>query len=90
MTSIKKDNNGINTIAGLLNTDGSTVKPIKADPSTHLMDIDNNTTGSDNGGESAGRDSNFVTTLLAVSSLDGATPVALYVDSSGQLLIKST
>jgi hypothetical protein len=35
------------------------------------------------------RDDNFVPTLLAVSSVDGETPVVLYTDSEGKLLIDS-
>ena len=35
------------------------------------------------------RDDNFVPTLLAVSDVDGETPVVLYVDSDGKLLIDS-
>lgn len=90
MTNAIKDNNNINTMVGVLNTDGATVSLIKADPISHAIDINDGTTGSDFGGDNATRDSNVVTTLLAVSNSDGLTPVPLYVDSSGLLLTKST
>ena len=76
----QRDENNVPTIIGVLNTDGSTIVPIKAD---------DNTTGSDNGPNRALHDDNFVPTILAVSSVDGVTPVAVYTDSSGNLLIDS-
>jgi len=84
-----RDQNNIPVILGLLNTDGSTLTPICANPSNNGVCIDDDTTGSDNGGTQAGRDQSFVTSLMAVSSSDGVTPVTLYVDSSNNLLINS-
>ncbi len=46
--------------------------------------------GAINGGSEAKSDSNGEKTLLAVSNSDGETPVSLYANSNGQLLIKST
>ena len=85
----QRDENNVPTIIGVLNTDGSTIVPIKADPVTNALKIDDNTTGSDNGPNRALHDDNFVPTILAVSSVDGVTPVAVYTDSSGNLLIDS-
>lgn len=90
MGKAERDNNNITTILGTLNSDGSTPTPIKIDPTTHELKIDDDTTGSDNSGDIADRDDNMVTVMLGVSSADGATPTALYADSSGNLLIDST
>lgn len=75
---------------GALNTDGVTPTPVKADPSTHFIMTDDNTTGSDLSDAPAIRDANRVTGLMAVSEVDGVTPVPLYVDSDGKLLIDSS
>lgn len=90
MATIKKDNNSVNIAAGVLNTDGETPTMLEADPSDHSLDVDDNTTGSDAGSNNASRDDNRVTTLLAVSSSDESTPVPLFVDSDGNLLVDST
>lgn len=87
----QKDQNGTNTIIGVLNTSGNTTQRAKCDPTTHALIVSDGTGGSNNGPSArALHDENGVTTLLAVSSVDGVTPVALYVDSSGALLIQST
>jgi len=86
----ERDDNNIPTIIAVLNTNGTTVGVVDANPTTHSLSVDNNTTGSDNGPTRALRDENFVPTLIAVSSVDGVTPVALYVDSDGKLLIDET
>lgn len=75
---------------GVLNTDGATPTRVKIDPTTHILDIEDNTTGSDLGNDLAARDNSGVPVLIAVSSVDGVTPVPLYVNSSGQLLIQTT
>lgn len=90
MAEAKKDNNSINTMQGVLNTDGATPTNITADPTTHLTDVMHGTGGSDLGNDDAARDDNSVPVLLATSNADGETPVPLYVNSSGQLLIKAT
>lgn len=93
MTNAKRDENRVTTMTGVLNTDGSTIENIYADPtSNNSLMVDDNTTGSDNGPspERALRDGNYVTTLYAVSETDGETPVALYVTNSGELLIDHT
>jgi hypothetical protein len=86
----KRDENNIPAILGVLNTDGTTVQAIEANPTTHSLSVDNNTTGTDQGPDYALRDENFVPTLLAVSSADGETLVPLYVDANGKLLIDET
>lgn len=90
MTNATRDNNNVPAILAVLNTDGETVTPVEINPTTHGLSVDNASTGADNGPTHALRDENFVTTLLAVSDVDGVTPVALYVDANGKLLIDET
>lgn len=85
-----KDQNGISTLVGVLNSDGSTIIRVQADSSTHALAVSDGNTGSNMGPTNAKKDGNRVATLLAVSSSDGVTPVAVYTDSSGNLLIQST
>ena len=90
MTNARRDQNNVPTKLAVLNTDGTTVVRLKANPSSNnSMKVDDNTTGSDNGPSRALRDENMVPTLMAVSSVDGITPVVLYSDSNGNLLIDS-
>lgn len=90
MTQARKDNNQVNTMLGTQQTDGVTPEHIKANPTTHGLTIDDNTTGTDQSPtDIAKRDQNMVPVLIAVSETDGATPVQLYVDADGKLLIDS-
>lgn len=90
MTNAQRDQNNIPTLTGVLNTTGASIVRVKANPATNnSLKIDNNTTGSDNGPSRALRDENFVPTMLAVSSVDGVTPVVVYASSDGKLLVDS-
>ena len=89
MTNASRDNNRVTTIIGMLNTDGTTLTPIKINPSGNALKVDDGTTGSDSGPSVAGRDTNFVTSLFAESSAGDGALVALYADSNGNLLINS-
>lgn len=91
MTNAKRDENNVPTMLGVLNTDGTTIIPIKIgiDAGDNVVKVDDNTTGSDLGPTRALRDENYVTTLIGVSSADGVTPVAVYADANGKLLIDS-
>lgn len=75
-------------MTGVLNTDGVTPTNVKIDPTTHVLDSDDNTTGSDLGNDLADRDDNGRTTLIATDANSAIIP--LYVNSSGQLLIDSS
>lgn len=77
------------SLTGRLDSNGLTVTRIRVDSSTHRMKIDDHNTGSDNGGTFAATDENSRPTAFAVSNADGVSPIALYVNSSGQLLINS-
>ena len=89
MTAIPRDLNRITAIAGVLDSDGLTIKPVYADPNTHRLKVADGTTGSSIAGNDAKRDENRVTTMMAVST-DGVTLIPLYVNSSNQILTKST
>lgn len=90
MANASKDQNGVNSLIVGLDTDGVTIVRIKADPTDHVLEVSDGTTGTDHGPVNDLRDANNVPALLAVSSTDGLTPVVIYGDSSGNLLIKST
>lgn len=89
MANALLDENSRPTMTAELNTTGSSVIRVTADPSTHAVDADDNTTGSDHG-DGILTDENGRPSLFAVSSSDGITLIPLYADSTGQLLIKST
>ena len=86
----QRDGNFVTTMTAVLNTDGKTVKKITANPANHGISVANGVGGADNGPQNAIHDDNDVHTLVAVSSVDFTTPVVLYADASGKLLIQST
>lgn len=90
MADASIDENSRATLTARLNTNGLTVTRVQADASTHVLSVNDGTSGSDNGGTFAATDSNGRPTVFAVSSADGVTLVALYADSSGNLLIDHT
>lgn len=89
MADAKRDQNFVPTLLAVLNTDGQTVKPVEITPTGHYLQVEDNTTGTDQGGNIAARDQNFVTTMIAVSEDDGVTPVELYINAQGKLLVDS-
>jgi len=90
MANAKKDNNGISTLLGVLDTNGSTLVRVKVNASSNnALQVSNGSTGTDRGPSIAPRDENFVPALIAVSSVDGVTPVVVYADTNGKLLINS-
>lgn len=84
------DGNRIPTLKAVLNTDGVTVSNVLASPTTFRLASSDGTAGSDFGVPTSQRDHDRVTVLMAVSATDGTTPVEVYCNSSGQLLIQST
>lgn len=84
------DENSIATLTAALNSNGSTIIAVKANASTHGLKVSDATSGSDNGPANALHDENSRPTLIGVSSADGITPVVVYADSSGNLLIDSS
>ena len=51
MANASRDENNVPTILGVLDTDGVSVVKIEADPATHVLQVENSSTGSDNGGD---------------------------------------
>ena len=94
MATAALDENGVPSLVAALNTDGTTPIRITANPTNHGLSISDNISdninGSDNGRTVAYRDENSKPVLLAVSSVDGVTPVEVYANSSGELLVDST
>ena len=89
MSNAKRDENNVPTLI-CSQTDGATIVRIKVNPANNGLKISDGTTGSDNGPVNALRDENSVHVLMAVSSVDGVTPVAVYADSNGNILTQST
>ena len=83
------DQNNVATLIAV-ETDGVTLINLEASPSSHALDTSNGTSGTDNGPTQSRHDNNNVHIIMATSEIDGKTPVALYSDSSGNLLIQST
>lgn len=90
MANASKDQNGRNSLIGVLESSGELVIAVQANPTTHRLSIADATTGSNYGPANALPDGNFVSTLLGVSYLDGVTIVPIYCDSNGNLLVDST
>jgi len=88
MANAKTDSNQIPTMLGLLNSDGETPTLLKINPTTHGLDVSNGTSGSDVGRDTADHDDNQRTTMCATDANGAIIP--LWINSSGQLLIKST
>lgn len=84
------DENGVRTLIAGWNVDGKTIIRVKANPSNHGLKVSDGTTGSDLGPINDLRDQNFHPALMAVSSVDGVTPVVVYADNDGNLLVQST
>lgn len=84
------DENSVAGITAGLNTDGSTIVRVKVNATNHGLKVSDGTTGTNHGPTNDLRDENMRPTLMAVSSADGKTPVVVYADSLGNLLIQST
>lgn len=91
MTNAYRDENNVPTLIGTLNTNGTSIVRILVVPTTHLLKVSDGSSGSDNGnnGNNANKDENSVPVFMAVSSVDGKTPVEVYTDASGNLLVNS-
>ena len=87
--SLPRDANRQTMLAGVLNTDGSTVTAVYVNPTTHGVKYVDATTGSSFTTTTIQRDANRATTIWGVSSSNGVTPVSIYCDSSNNLLIDS-
>lgn len=90
MTNAVRDNNGVTTLMVMSDANGVTPMLVYADPVTHAIIFDDNTTGSGPARTDALRDQNYETGLIATSNADGVTPVPIYgIAASGKIYINS-
>jgi len=91
MANSQKDQNGRDSLISSLNTDGTTIVTLKANPANNALKALDASTGSDAGnhGGIALIDQNGVSAMTALSSTGDGTIIQLYADSSGNLLIDS-
>ncbi len=99
MANAKRDENNVPTLICALNTDGSTPTLVKVDPTNHGLKYNDDTTGTGFAGNVASRDANNVPVLIGVASatvsvdgvdyIEGVTPVEVYANSSGEILVDS-
>lgn len=92
MSNAGHDENGRTTIICASSADGVTIVPILADPTTHSLLNDDNTTGNDSGNNSgvAILDQNSVPVWTALSSNGDGTIIEVYGDAAtGKVLIDS-
>ena len=90
MTNAQIDGNDRPTMIGVSNTNGTSIVRVTAVPTNHGLSIVDGTGQADlgNNGNNAMLDDNSKQVLLAVSSVDGVTPVEVYVKAStGQILV---
>lgn len=99
MANASRDENDVPTLLGALSTDGITPIKVKVVEADHGLQIEDSTGGTDHGVQNAVRDGNFVPVLMGVASetitvngisyVQGVTPVEVYADSNGRLLVNS-
>ena len=88
--SAKLDQNRVPTMQAVSNADGSTILNVCAKDADHSLCADEGATGSDLGPVNDLRDGNRKVAFMAVSAVDGITPIPIYVDSiTNKLLINS-
>lgn len=100
MANASIDSNSVASLTGALSTTGGTLVRVKANASTHALQISDAATGTDFGPADALHDDNGRPSLMGVASqtittggvsyVQGVTPVVVYVDSDGNLLVDST
>lgn len=90
MSNASKDDNAVSTLIAVDSSDGQAIIPVQANPARNRIIVSAGTAGTDLGPENANHDENAVPTLLAVSSVDGVTPVVVYADSDGRLLVDNS
>jgi hypothetical protein len=84
------DQNRVPVVIAVKSTDGVTISSVCADSIKHAVCVVDDTTGSDlSTNENDLRDGNRKVAFMAVSSIDGITPVEVYCDTDGKLLINS-
>jgi len=92
MTNSKKDENGRQSIIGVSQTVPTTIVKAVADPTTHLLLVEDGSTGSNNGNNNgvALLDENSAPVLMACSSAGDGTLVEVYMNPvTGAILVDS-
>lgn len=90
MANSSKDENGVSTAIGALDSNGTTPKRLYVNPTSGALKVDDNTTGTYPGGHVALKDDNDISSMMGVSSSDAKTPLKVLINSTNELLIKST
>lgn len=85
----QKDNNGVSTALGTLQSDGITPVCIKVNPINNALKVVDDTTGTASTSTIAIKNNNGVSVLMGVSSADMETLIPIAIDSNGYLLINS-
>lgn len=86
----KRDQNHVPTLIAVSSADGLTIDLLQVNPTSNGLKVSDDNTGVDHGTVNVKRDENSVPCIMGVSSDDFVTPVAIYTDGSGSLLIQST
>lgn len=92
MSNASRDENSRIAIIAASNLDGTTIVPIKANPTNHALKVEDATGGSDNGNNSgvAMLDENGIPVWTALSSDGSGTIIEVYGDPvTGKLLVNS-
>jgi len=88
MSNAKIDQNYVKTIVAENASGSKEIVSVSANPVSNGLKINLDTPGSNSGIDFASRDNNRVPVLIAVSALDGKTPVPIYADDNGAILIQ--
>lgn len=83
-----RDENRVDAKIAALNTDGDTPIRVKVNPANHAIMANMGVSGTDYGSSVASRDQNRRPVMMGVSSVDGVTPVEVYADANGNLLVQ--
>lgn len=89
MSNAAKDENGVSTLICALSTDGTSIVRVKVNPVNKALKVSDASTGTYYGRTIAERDENSVPVAMGVSSVDMVTPVEIYADANGNILIDS-
>lgn len=90
MANSATDGNHVPTLAGTLQSDGTTYVPIKVNPTNKAVKVLDNSTGTASTRIIAPRDGNAKVAWMGVSSSDMTTLIPIAADSNGNLLVQST
>lgn len=87
MANAGTDESRAKSMTAILNTDGSTIEALTANPASHGLSVDDNATGSNNGPMMEKHDDNHVPTLYALSNTGDDTRVPLYASVNGNTVM---